>query len=173
MRILFYLLLVFVIFGGTTSAGTTRPKYTRRSDPGRKRNASQHRRFKKGSSQHRRDGILKRLDTMDGHFAALGVQIADVLENKKDIYDQLSKIKTDNVDRYEKMESGLANVFSGMNDKMEEMNQNIYLLMNSMLNSMRYMNDTMQNMQRDIKIANIKTNIAEGLGGLGNRGKVA
>ena len=110
---------------------------------------------------------------MDGHFAALGVQIADVLENKKDIYDQLSEIKTDNVDRYEKMESGLANVFSTMNDKMDEMNQNIYLLMNSMLNSMRYMNDTMQNMQRDIKIANIKTNIAEGLGGLGNRGKVA
>ena len=102
---------------------------------------------------------------MDGHFAALGVQIADVLENKKDVYDQLSEIKTDNVDRYEKMESGLSNVISKMNDKMEEMNQNINLLMNSMLKSMRYMNDTMQNMQRDIK-----SNIAEGSG---NRGKIA
>ena len=96
---------------------------------------------------------------MDDHFQSLGVQLADLLENKKDIIisfnSLLSDIKADNVHRYEKMK-----------DKLDDMERNIiYSLMDNMLKSMRNMNDTMQNMQ-----SNIKSNIAQGLG---NRGKVA
>ena len=159
MRTWFYLLLVFVIFG-SSSAGPRQRFKRRMGRPGRKGNA-----FKKGSSQQGGRGILKRLDTMDDQFAGLGVQIAHLLENKKDINSQLSEIKTDIVERYEKMESGLASAFSTMNDKLDVMNQKIFSLMDNMLKSLRYMNDTMQNMQRDIK-----SNIAQGLG---NRGKVA
>ena len=85
------------------------------------------------------------------------MQIADMLEYKEHINSQLSEIKNDNLDRHE-----------AMDEKMEEMNQNINslgLLMDNMLKNMRYMNDTMQNMHTDIK-----TNIAEG--GPSNRGKV-
>ena len=103
---------------------------------------------------------------MDANFASLGVQIADVLENKKHINSQLSKIMNDNLDRDDNMHKA----FSTMNAKTEEMNQNINslgLLMDNMVKNMRNMNDTMQNLHTDIK-----TNIAEGLGGPNNRGKV-
>ena len=168
MRVLLHLLLIIVILG-KTSAGPKQRLKKRLGRLERNRNA-----FKKGTfaaakflrNSRSNGGILKRLDTMDANFASLGVQIADVLENKKHINSQLSKIMNDNLDRDENRDKA----FSTMNVKMEEMNQNINslgLLVEKMLKSMRYMNDTMQYLHTDIK-----TNIAEGLGGPNNRGKV-
>ena len=52
------------------------------------------------------------------------------------------------------------------------MNRNINIFMNSLLKSMRYMNDTMQDLQTDIKTNKLLNNV-ESLGGPGNRGEVA
>ena len=155
MRILVYLLLVIVVFGAT-SAGPKQRFKKRLGRIGRKRNAFGKR------------GILKRLDTMDDHFSSLGVQIADMLENKEHINSQLSKIKNDNLDGDEKMDKAISRV----NGKMDDMNRNINIFMNSLLKSMRYMNDTMQDLQTDIKTNKLLNNV-KSLGGPGNRGEVA
>ena len=105
---------------------------------------------------------------MDDHFSSLGVQIADMLENKEHINSQLSKIKNDNLDGDEKMDKAISRV----NGKMDDMNRNINIFMNSLLKSMRYMNDTMQDLQTDIKTNKLLNNV-ESLGGPGNRGEVA
>ena len=160
MRVLLFLLLFIVILGKTSSAGPKQRFKKRLGRLGKKRNAFKKGRFSAGTflrNSGKNGGILKRLDKMDDNFAFLGVQIADMLEYKEHINSQLSEIKNDNLDRHE-----------AMDEKMEEMNQNIKslgLLMDNMLKNMRYMNDTMQNMHTDIK-----TNIAEG--GPSNRGKV-
>ena len=151
MRILLYLLPVIVILQTTLARPSQRFK-KRLGRIGRKRNAFEKR------------GILKRLDTMDDHFSSLGVQIADMLENKEYIDSQLSEMKNYFLDRDENMDKAL----SRMNGKMDDMNRNIDIFMDSLLKSMRYMNDTMQDLQNDIK-----TKIAEGLGGPGNRGGAA
>ena len=166
MRVLLHLLLIIVILG-KTSAGPKQRLKKRLGRLERNRNVSRRvlgAKFLRNSRSN--GGILKRLDTMDANFASLGVQIADVLENKKHINSQLSKIMNDNLDRDENRDKA----FSTMNVKMEEMNQNINslgLLVEKMLKSMRYMNDTMQYLHTDIK-----TNIAESLGRAGNRGKL-
>ena len=121
MRISLYLLLIIVILR-TTLAGPSQRFKKKLGRIGRKRNAFGKR------------GILKRLDTMDDHFSSLGVQIADMLENKEHINSQLSKIKNDNLDGDEKMD----NAISRMNGKMDEMNRNINIFMNRLLKSMRY-----------------------------------
>ena len=168
MRVLLFLLLIIVILG-KTSAGPKQRLKKRLGRLERNRNAFKKRTLAAAKflrSSRSNGGILKRLDTMDANFASLGVQIADVLENKKHINSQLSKIMNDNLDRDDNMHKA----FSTMNAKTEEMNQNINslgLLMDNMVKNMRNMNDTMQNLHTDIK-----TNIAEGLGGPNNRGKV-
>ena len=160
MRTLLYLLLAIIVLG-TASAGPRQRFKKRLGRIEKKRNAIGK------DTQQRKRGILKRLDTVDNHVVSLGVQIADMLANKKLINSHLSNIKNDNLDRHEKMDKA----FYTMDEKMDEMNQDIAslgLLMDNLVKSMVYMNDTIQNMQRDIK-----TSIAEGLRVPGNRGKVA
>ena len=158
MRTVLSLLLVIVILGRTSAGPRQRPK---------KRFGRKHNAFEKGT-QHRSCGILKRLDTMDDHFSSLGVQIADMLENKEHINSQLSEIKNVNLDGDEKMDKAISRV----NGKMDDMNRNINIFMNSLLKSMQYMNDTMQDLQTVIKTNKLLNNV-KSLGGLGNRGEVA
>ena len=103
MRVLLFLLLIIVILG-KTSAGPKQRLKKRLGRLEKNRNAFKKRtlaaaKFLRNSRSN--GGILKRLDTMDANFASLGVQIADVLENKKHINSQLSKIMNDNLDRDE------------------------------------------------------------------------